>query len=438
MSWNGEGRSSKTHQVLNDPKRITLIGVGRLGLCLALVAERAGYKVLGVDVLPQYVEKINDKTLVSSEPFVTEYLKASKNFRATTSVKEALQFADVIMVLVATPSTGGDRHYDVTQVSRVLTDMNNYRIENKHVVICCTVLPGYIATIGRELLKDCKNTSLSYNPEFIAQGDIIRGLERPDIVLIGEGSKEAGDFVETLWSDFTYNEPKICRMSPESAEIAKLSLNCFVTMKISFANQIGDIADRTPNADKYAILAAIGSDTRVGTKCLGWGYGFGGPCFPRDNRALAGYAESVGIHPALAFATDDYNKLHADIMAQELLEEDREEYIFENVTFKEPCAVPIIEESQKLLVARKVAKKGKKVIIRDRPDVIEACRQEFGSLFIYRSKDSPLDSHSSSNHNQKVNPPSSFSTGDVFRDAALATVDRRHGGLLSTSELEKK
>ncbi|GJD12191.1 GDP-mannose 6-dehydrogenase [Galdieria sulphuraria] len=75
MSWNGEGRSSKTHQVLNDPKRITLIGVGRLGLCLALVAERAGYKVLGVDVLPQYVEKINDKTLVSSEPFVTEYLK---------------------------------------------------------------------------------------------------------------------------------------------------------------------------------------------------------------------------------------------------------------------------------------------------------------------------------------------------------------------------
>ncbi|GJQ13257.1 hypothetical protein GpartN1_g5048.t1 [Galdieria partita] len=434
MSWNGQGTLSKTKQQV-VPKRISLIGVGRLGLCLALVADRAGYQVLGVDVLPQYVEKINDKTLVSSEPFVTEYLKKSKNFRATTSVKEALQFADVIMVLVATPSTGGDRHYDVTQVSRVLTDMNNYRVENKHIVICCTVLPGYIATIGRELLKDCRNTTLSYNPEFIAQGDIIRGLERPDIVLIGEGSQQAGDFIETLWSDFTCNQPQICRMSPESAEIAKLSLNCFVTMKISFANQIGDIADRTQNADKYAILSAVGSDSRVGMKCLGWGYGFGGPCFPRDNRALAGYAESVGIHPCLAFATDEYNKLHADIMAQQLLEEDREEYVFENVTFKEPCAVPIIEESQKLLVAKKVAKKGKKVIIYDRPDIIEACRQEFGSLFIYRSKDSSEDRYS---HTQKVNPPSSFSTGDVFRDAALATVDTRHGGLLSTSELEKK
>lgn len=90
---------------------------------MALVAERAGYQVLGVDVLPQYVEKINNKTLVSSEPLVTEYLSSSKNFRATTSVKEALEFADVIMVLVATPSTGGDRHYDVSQVSRVLTDI---------------------------------------------------------------------------------------------------------------------------------------------------------------------------------------------------------------------------------------------------------------------------------------------------------------------------
>jgi UDPglucose 6-dehydrogenase len=430
-----------SHQV-DKNKRISLIGVGRLGLCLALVAERAGYQVLGVDVLPQYVEKINNKTLVSSEPLVTEYLSSSKNFRATTSVKEALEFADVIMVLVATPSTGGDRHYDVSQVSRVLTDINNHRVENKHVVICCTVLPGYIATIGRELLRDCKNTSLSYNPEFIAQGDIIRGLERPDIVLIGQGSPQAGDFIEALWSNFTCNEPKICRMSPESAEIAKLSLNCFVTMKISFANQIGDIADRTENADKHAILAAVGSDSRVGSKCLGWGYGFGGPCFPRDNRALAGYAESVGIYPALAFATDEYNKLHSDVMAQKLLEEDREEYIFENVTFKEPCAVPIIEESQKLVVAKKLAKKGKKVVIRDRPDIIEACRQEFGNIFIYQYKDSLLENHSlanNSNHTyDKVNPCSSFSTGDVLRDAALATVDKRHGGLLSTSELEKK
>eukprot|EP00871_Galdieria_phlegrea_P001339 jgi/Galph1/2205/GphlegSOOS_G882.1 len=423
---------------LTAQKRVSLIGIGRLGLCLALVAERAGYEVLGVDVLPQYVEKINQKSLSSNEPHVTEYLKLSRNFRATTNVKEALDFSDFILVLVATPSTGGDRHYDVTQLSRVLTDMDNYRLENKHIVICCTVLPGYIATIGRELLRSCKDTTLSYNPEFIAQGDIIRGLEQPDIVLIGEGSKTAGDKIEKLWSDFTKNTPKICRMSPESAEIAKLSLNCFVTMKISFANQIGDIADRTPNADKHAILSAVGGDSRVGLKCLNWGYGFGGPCFPRDNRALAGFAESVGIHPYLALATDEYNKFHAEVMAGQLLAENRDTYVFENVTFKEPCAVAIIEESQKLLVAKKLAKKGRKVIILDRPDVIEACRQEYGSLFEYKLKTYSIGKEENVEGGQvsSEKPASSYSTGDVLRDAALQTVDRRHGGLLSTRDLE--
>lgn len=77
---------------------------------------------------------------------------------------------------------------------------------------------------------------------------------------------------------------------PPSAEITKLAVNCFVTMKVSYANMIGDIADATPGADKNHILQAVGADSRVGTKYLRPGYGFGGPCFPRDNRALGGYA----------------------------------------------------------------------------------------------------------------------------------------------------
>ena len=88
---------------------------------------------------------------------------------------------------------------------------------------------------------------------------------------------------------------------------------------------IGDIASSTPGADKLDVLKAVGQDSRVGTKCLMPGYGYGGPCFPRDNRALGWYAQSVGIEPFLPIATDKANKNHAVFMVEELLRTNREE-----------------------------------------------------------------------------------------------------------------
>merc|ERR1719253_1400888 len=108
----------------------------------------------------------------------------------------------------------------------------------------------------------------------------MNGLATAEVVLIGEGSKEVGDILQAVYEESTTSSPRICRMSPQSAEIMKLSLNCFVTTKIAFANMVGDIADSTPGADKDAILAAIGADARVGPKCFKPGFGFGGPCFP--------------------------------------------------------------------------------------------------------------------------------------------------------------
>jgi UDPglucose 6-dehydrogenase len=170
--------------------------------------------------------------------------------------------------------------------------INARKVANKHIVIGCTVIPGYIEGVGKYLIQDCVNTSLSYHPEFIAQGDIMNGTLRPDMALIGEGSKAAGDVLEEMNLRMTQTKPIICRMSPSSAEITKLSINCFVTMKVflssqpasifckfnhshirissqvSYANMIGDIADRTPGASKHDILNAVGSDSRVGKKCV--------------------------------------------------------------------------------------------------------------------------------------------------------------------------
>lgn len=368
-------------------KKVSIIGIGRLGLCLALVLERAGYDVLGMDIFPTYVDQINNKTFQSDEPRVMEFLKICKNFRATNSIEEAINFSDVLMVLVDTPSTGGDRFYDHSKLNNVLAQINQRKVSNKHVVICCTVIPGYIHTVGRYLLRDCNNVSLSYNPEFIAQGDIVKGLLRPDMVLIGEGNKAAGEWLEQAYKDMTENKPSIRRMKPESAEITKLAVNCFITMKISYCNQIADIADSTPGADKFEILEAVGEDSRVGTKCLKPGYGFGGPCFPRDNRALGHYAKKVGVDPKVMIATDEYNVYHTDRMAETLLKQNQDVYVFEDVAYKPNCAVAIIEESQPLAVAERLVKKGKKVHVKDRRRIIDAVMKEFGSTFTYEYTD---------------------------------------------------
>jgi UDPglucose 6-dehydrogenase len=376
--------------ISSKEQNISIIGVGKLGLCTALIFERAGFNVLGVDVFPDYVKRLNNKDFKSSEPFVEDYLKTSKNFRATLSIDEALEFSDTIFILVATPTGNGEKSYDHTHLGRVLNEINKRKVSNKHIVIGCTVLPGYINNVARDILTDCKDVTVNYNPEFIAQGSIIKNFESPDMILIGEQTKAAGDCLEKIYRKVFAShevnkgvEPNFCRMTAESAEITKLSVNCFITTKIAFANTIKDISDRTPNSSADDILDAIGLDTRVGGKCLKPGYGFGGPCFPRDNRALGNYAKSVGVEPIIPRATDASNKNHASIMIENFLKEGKDEYVFEEVAYKEKCPVNIIEESQKLEVAKRIARTGKKVTIRDRLDIIESVKIEYGSLFNY-------------------------------------------------------
>lgn len=363
---------------------ITIIGIGKLGLCVALCFEKAGYNVLGIDLNQTYVTSLNTKTFSSFEPHVNTLLQNSTRFRASCSLDEGLEFSDIYYIMVDTPSTRHKTAYDHKNLNRVLSEINTRKVSNKHIIIGCTVFPGYIRTTGRNLIKDCINTTLSYSPEFIAQGNIIYGLQHPDIVLIGEGSKEAGDTIEELYHTLCLNSPRICRMNPDSAEITKLAINCFITTKIAYANMVGDITDKTPGANKFDILSAIGGDSRIGPLCLKPGYGFGGPCFPRDNRALGSYAQMLGIEPLIPQATDASNQLHAQFMTNQFLNENLETYFFEEVTYKDGCHVPIIEESQKLVVAAALAHAGKKVVIVDTEPVIKEVRRTFGDIFEYQ------------------------------------------------------
>jgi len=364
-------------------QNITVIGIGRLGLPFALCLEKTGYNVLGVDLCPDYISSVNAKTFSSLEPGINELLQASRHFKATTSFKEGIDFSDLYFIVVPTNSIPGLETYDHTILSKVLEEIDSYNVSNKYIVISSTIFPGYIRSVSDSLFNNCHNVTISYNPEFIAQGNIVHGMLNPDLVLIGEGSVEAGEILSDIHQKLCTNTPYIARMSIDSAEITKLALNCFVTSKIAFSNLIGDIADETPGADKHAILSAIGKDPRVGSKYLLPGYGFGGPCFPRDNRALGNYAMLKGISPLIFEATDQANNRHTIYMAEKLLEKNQDEYLFEDVCFKPNCPVPIIEASQKLEIARILAKAGKRVIIKDSRDVILQVKEKYSDLFEY-------------------------------------------------------
>ena len=180
---------------------ITIFGVGRLGLCTALVLEKAGYNVVGVDISDKYVYSLNHKTFQTNEPHVRYYLDDSKNFRATTSFQEGIEHSDIYMIVVATPNNGSDEVYDTSHLGTVLQNINSYKVKNKDIVVMCTVSPTYTENIGSSLLLDCENTTLSYNPEFIAQGNIIQGLLNPDIVLIGEHDENSGNTIENIYKN---------------------------------------------------------------------------------------------------------------------------------------------------------------------------------------------------------------------------------------------
>src|SRR5687767_11915583 len=166
-------------------------------------------------------------------------------------------------------------------------------------------------------------------------------------------------------------------MSRLSAEICKLATNCFLTTKIAFANAIGDLAAMA-GAQPDKILAAIGSDSRIGEKYLGYGYGFGGPCFPRDNRALGYFADNLGYDLKLSKATDQSNKEHLDFMFGQMNANhiDDGAIVFEHVTYKP--GVNILEESQPMALALLLARAGKKVKICDSKAVIEEVKQNYG------------------------------------------------------------
>ena len=367
--------------------RISVIGLGKLGSPLAAVLASAGYRVVGVDVDKQRTDAINAGRAPVEEPGLAALIADhAEKLSAVSDVAEAVRETDLTFIIVPTPS-GADGAFSSRFVlecgrgiARGLADKDRYHL----VVLTSTVMPG---TTENELLpllqrgagKECgPDFGLCYNPEFIAIGDVVGGMLRPDFVLIGEEGPRAGDMLKELYEHVCENDPPIERMSFVNAEVAKIAVNTFVTMKISYANMLGEICERLPGGDADAVTRALGRDSRIGGKYLKSALGYGGPCFPRDTVAFSVMAERAGVEPTLAHAADTVNERQVTAIMRRirsLMGPDGKVGIL-GLSYRPNTA--LVEESQSLEIAAVLAEEGVDVTVYD-PEAMPAGRKLLGS-----------------------------------------------------------
>jgi nucleotide sugar dehydrogenase len=355
--------------------RIGIIGAGRLGLTFALLCEKAGYEVIVSDKREDYVYNLNQRICITNEPLIQKMLFEVTNFSATTNNVEIIENSDMIFTFVATPSTM-DGNYDTTAVFEVANDFFtasqlDIPIFEKKFIVGCTTNPGDTEQIQKKL--SMFSIQVAYNPEFIAQGEIVKGLEQSDIVLIGTEYQELGNELIQLYKKIQTTSVNAYVMSTKAAEITKIGINCFLTTKISYANMMGDILMKSGLKDEIGmVLGAIGGDTRVGKKYMNYGFGFGGPCLPRDNRALGFYAKNLGMELNLPLTVDEFNKEHAEFLKHYYISQNPDKsvpFVMNYITYKR--GTDILEESQQFQLCIDLLTEGYQVNVIEIDEVVK-------------------------------------------------------------------
>jgi UDPglucose 6-dehydrogenase len=363
--------------------KLSIIGLGKLGAPMAAVMAHKGHTVVGVDVNPAYVAAIQQGRAPVNEPGLADMIQAnSARLSATTDCEEAILSTEATFIIVPTPSepdgTFSTRYVMsvAEKIAAALRRKNGWHL----VVLSSTVMPG---STGGQLLpfledfsgKRCgEDFGLCYNPEFIALGSVIRDMLNPDMILIGESDRPSGDLLESLYQGVCESHPRIQRMNFVNAELTKLSVNTFVTTKISYANMLAQVCETLPGADVDVVTSAIGCDSRIGQKYLKGALGYGGPCFPRDNVAFSALARANGVPALLAEATDQMNRRQVPRLAELILSRLPEGGTVGILGLAYKPDTDVIEESQGLELAKRLSEAGVRLVVYD-PAAMENTRQ---------------------------------------------------------------
>jgi UDPglucose 6-dehydrogenase len=305
--------------------RVTIFGTGYVGLVTGACLAEAGNHVLCVDIDKQKISGLQRGELPIFEPGLEEIVKRTSEagrLQFTTDISAAVSHGELLFITVGTPpdETGSADLQHVISVARSIGEhLDDYRL----VINKSTVPVGTAAKVRSEIQNVLDNRGIEVefdvvsNPEFLKEGAAIEDFTKPDRIIIGSDNAHAVELLRALYEPFNRNHARIIVMSTSSAELTKYAANAMLATKISFMNELANIAEHI-GADIEQVRLGIGSDPRIGYDFIYSGCGYGGSCFPKDVRALSASAKMIGYESELLNAVEHVNQRQKQILFQKI------------------------------------------------------------------------------------------------------------------------
>jgi UDPglucose 6-dehydrogenase len=295
--------------------KVTVFGTGYVGLVQGAILADVGHQVVCVDVDAEKIERLKQGHIPIFEPGLDTLVKekfAAGRLNFTTNAAEAVQHGDMHFIAVGTPPDE-DGSADLRHVLAVAATIAEYMESDKIIINKSTVPVGTAdkvrACVAEKLAQrgrsDLKFDVVS-NPEFLKEGSAVADCQKPDRIIIGTESPDSVELMRELYAPFNRNHDKVIVMDVRSAELTKYAANCMLATKISFMNEIANLAERL-GADIEMVRQGIGSDPRIGYHFIYPGVGYGGSCFPKDVQALIRTSDNIGYDAKVLKAVEARN-----------------------------------------------------------------------------------------------------------------------------------
>lgn len=315
--------------------KINLIGLGKLGYPMSLFLSSSGYKIQCFDINSSIYEKIKGDNYLNHEENISDFTEYNNNLFYYDSIQSSFAETDISFITVPTPSKI-DGSFSLDIVKLILDDLavylkNNNINKNPYLINICSTVSPY--SCDRELipylenkynLKEGVDFVLIYSPYFVALGSVIKTLLNPDFVLIGTRNKDKINNLLNIYNSIYSKDVKFKVLSLKEAEITKIFVNTFLTLKISFSNYVQLLSYEDKELSTSRILDAIGEDKRIGKAFLKPGLPYGGPCLPRDNNAVINFANKIDVECSLNKSIEFVNNYFISTLYEQI------KYLLEN------------------------------------------------------------------------------------------------------------
>ncbi len=381
--------------------KITIFGSGYVGLVTAACFADVGNNVCCVDVDKDKIEKLNSGVVPIFEPGLEKLIKTNKDsnrLQFTDDLKKAVEFSDLIFIAVGTPQDE-DGSADVSNIFSVADSIIGNIKSDKILVTKSTVPVGTAEQLSQYFTEELFKKDLSLkvevvsNPEFLKEGSAINDFMKPDRIIIGSENSEAVNLLTKLYAPFNRNHNRVMTMPSKSSELTKYVANSMLALKVSFMNEMSNIAERV-GADIESVREGIGADSRIGYSFIYPGPGYGGSCFPKDIKALINTASNNSYDSLILKAVDEINNQQKNIIFKKI------QYHFENNLTNKLIAVwglsfkpdtDDMRESPSINLINSLLSSGASVSVYD-PEAMEECKRIFGKNDQILYSKSPLGS----------------------------------------------